>query len=86
MQTRVPATVVTGFLGAGKTTLIRHLAGQGREQEERQNEQSQGHVVQGVDADRGNRTGSNQQYQRLAKDIVVEGAEKLGKEERPESA
>jgi cobalamin biosynthesis protein CobW len=24
-QTRIPATIVTGFLGAGKTTLIRHL-------------------------------------------------------------
>ncbi|HHN72781.1 MAG TPA: cobalamin biosynthesis protein CobW, partial [Thermopetrobacter sp.] len=22
---RIPATVITGFLGAGKTTLIRHL-------------------------------------------------------------
>ena len=66
--------------------LFSALAGQGREQEERQNEQGQGHVVQGVDADRRDRTGSNQQYQRLAKDIVVEGAEKLGKEERPESA
>ena len=27
MPTRISATVVTGFLGAGKTTLIRHLAG-----------------------------------------------------------
>ena len=27
MPARIPATVVTGFLGAGKTTLIRHLAG-----------------------------------------------------------
>ena len=26
MPARIPATVVTGFLGAGKTTLIRHLA------------------------------------------------------------
>ncbi|MEP5757713.1 MAG: cobalamin biosynthesis protein CobW [Litoreibacter sp.] len=25
MQTKIPATVVTGFLGAGKTTLIRHM-------------------------------------------------------------
>ena len=25
MQRRIPATVITGFLGAGKTTLIRHL-------------------------------------------------------------
>tara|TARA_R110002074_G_scaffold270095_2_gene441842 strand:+ start:25 stop:1089 length:1065 start_codon:yes stop_codon:yes gene_type:complete len=25
MQTKIPATIVTGFLGAGKTTLIRHL-------------------------------------------------------------
>ena len=25
MQKRIPATVITGFLGAGKTTLIRHL-------------------------------------------------------------
>jgi len=25
---KIPATVVTGFLGAGKTTLIRHLLGQ----------------------------------------------------------
>ncbi len=25
MQNRIPATVITGFLGAGKTTLIRHL-------------------------------------------------------------
>ncbi len=25
MQQRIPATVITGFLGAGKTTLIRHL-------------------------------------------------------------
>ncbi len=25
MQPRIPATVITGFLGAGKTTLIRHL-------------------------------------------------------------
>ena len=25
MPTKVPATVITGFLGAGKTTLIRHL-------------------------------------------------------------
>ena len=25
MTTRIPATVITGFLGAGKTTLIRHL-------------------------------------------------------------
>ena len=24
---RVPCTVVTGFLGAGKTTLIRHVLG-----------------------------------------------------------
>ena len=30
--TRVPCTIVTGFLGAGKTTLIRHVIGnaQGR--------------------------------------------------------
>ena len=28
MPTKIPATVVTGFLGAGKTTLIRHLLGQ----------------------------------------------------------
>ena len=27
-QTKIPATVVTGFLGAGKTTLIRHLLAQ----------------------------------------------------------
>ncbi len=27
MQGRIPATIVTGFLGAGKTTMIRHLAG-----------------------------------------------------------
>jgi len=27
-QAKIPATVVTGFLGAGKTTLIRHLLGQ----------------------------------------------------------
>ncbi len=25
MQTKIPATIVTGFLGAGKTTLIRHM-------------------------------------------------------------
>ncbi len=25
MPAKIPATVVTGFLGAGKTTLIRHL-------------------------------------------------------------
>ena len=25
MARKIPATVVTGFLGAGKTTLIRHL-------------------------------------------------------------
>jgi len=25
MQTRTPATIITGFLGAGKTTLIRHM-------------------------------------------------------------
>ena len=25
MNTKIPATVITGFLGAGKTTLIRHL-------------------------------------------------------------
>ena len=25
MNSKIPATVVTGFLGAGKTTLIRHL-------------------------------------------------------------
>ena len=25
MQAKIPATVVTGFLGAGKTTLIRHM-------------------------------------------------------------
>ncbi|MGC6484384.1 MAG: GTP-binding protein, partial [Candidatus Puniceispirillales bacterium] len=25
MATRIPATVITGFLGAGKTTLIRRL-------------------------------------------------------------
>ena len=25
MQQKIPATVVTGFLGAGKTTLIRHM-------------------------------------------------------------
>ena len=24
---KIPATVITGFLGAGKTTLIRHLLG-----------------------------------------------------------
>ncbi len=24
-NTRIPATIITGFLGAGKTTLIRHL-------------------------------------------------------------
>ena len=24
---RVPATVITGFLGAGKTSLVRHLLG-----------------------------------------------------------
>ena len=23
--TKIPATIVTGFLGAGKTTLVRHL-------------------------------------------------------------
>ncbi len=28
MPAKIPATVVTGFLGAGKTTLIRHLLGQ----------------------------------------------------------
>ena len=27
MLTKIPATVVTGFLGAGKTSLIRHLVG-----------------------------------------------------------
>ncbi|MCO4824030.1 MAG: hypothetical protein KC451_04175, partial [Amylibacter sp.] len=25
MPAKIPATVVTGFLGAGKTTLIRHM-------------------------------------------------------------
>ena len=25
MSTKIPATVITGFLGAGKTSLIRHL-------------------------------------------------------------
>ncbi len=32
MSTRIPATVITGFLGAGKTSMIRHLLGaaQGR--------------------------------------------------------
>ena len=25
MPTKIPATVITGFLGAGKTTMIRHL-------------------------------------------------------------
>ena len=25
MNTRIPATVITGFLGSGKTTLIRHI-------------------------------------------------------------
>ncbi len=25
MAARIPATVITGFLGAGKTSLIRHL-------------------------------------------------------------
>ena len=25
MAAKIPATIVTGFLGAGKTTLIRHL-------------------------------------------------------------
>jgi cobalamin biosynthesis protein CobW len=25
MSARVPATIITGFLGAGKTTLVRHL-------------------------------------------------------------
>ncbi|MEH6727872.1 MAG: GTP-binding protein, partial [Hyphomicrobiales bacterium] len=25
MATKIPATIITGFLGAGKTTLIRHL-------------------------------------------------------------
>ena len=25
MAAKIPATVVTGFLGAGKTTLIRHM-------------------------------------------------------------
>ncbi|HEY7688149.1 MAG TPA: GTP-binding protein, partial [Dongiaceae bacterium] len=25
MAQRIPATIITGFLGAGKTTLIRHL-------------------------------------------------------------
>ena len=25
MATRIPATVITGFLGAGKTSLIRHM-------------------------------------------------------------
>src|SRR3546814_12896605 len=27
---KIPATVITGFLGAGKTTLIRHLLGNAR--------------------------------------------------------
>ncbi|MCF6304175.1 MAG: cobalamin biosynthesis protein CobW, partial [Rhodobacteraceae bacterium] len=25
MPTKIPATVITGFLGAGKTTMIRHM-------------------------------------------------------------
>ncbi|MCI0465680.1 MAG: cobalamin biosynthesis protein CobW, partial [Beijerinckiaceae bacterium] len=25
LHTKIPATIITGFLGAGKTTLIRHL-------------------------------------------------------------
>ena len=25
LQQKIPATVITGFLGAGKTTLVRHL-------------------------------------------------------------
>ena len=25
MVTKIPATIITGFLGAGKTTLIRHM-------------------------------------------------------------
>ena len=25
MSTKIPATIVTGFLGAGKTSLVRHL-------------------------------------------------------------
>ena len=25
MLNKIPATVITGFLGAGKTTLVRHL-------------------------------------------------------------
>lgn len=25
MTSRIPATIITGFLGAGKTTLVRHL-------------------------------------------------------------
>src|ERR1700704_738606 len=28
MQRKIPATVISGFLGAGKTTLVNHLLGQ----------------------------------------------------------
>ena len=31
MSAKIPATIVTGFLGAGKTTLIRHLAREARD-------------------------------------------------------
>ena len=70
----------------GPVVLVGELPGQRREQEGRQDEQRQGHVVQGVHLGAGDHPGGDQQNQRLAEHVVVEGTQKLGKEKRPEAA
>ncbi len=68
--------------------LVGELAGGGREQEERQHEQRAGEVHHHVGRHRGERGAveRDQQHQGVLEDVVVQRAEELRREERPEAA
>ncbi|MNF32832.1 hypothetical protein D3C84_136310 [compost metagenome] len=72
----------------GLVVLVGELAGGGREQKERQDEQARRQVGQHADAERRPLRGleGQQHHQRVLEQVVVERAEELGGEQRAEAA